>query len=550
MLRINRVSDRGIKYTEGIRLHQGEKMLQVNDVFLQFGGRKLFEDVNLKFTDGNCYGIIGANGAGKSTFLKILSGDLEPTRGTVSKGKDQRISVLNQNQNDFDEYTVMRTVLMGHKKLVEIMDKKDALYAKPDFSEEDGNLAAELETEFAELGGWEAESDAASLLNELKFGEEYHNMLMSELDGKQKVKILLAQALFGNPDILILDEPTNNLDAKSIMWLENFLLDFKNTIIIVSHNRHFLNKVCTHICDVDYGHINMYVGNYDFWYETNQLLAKQAREANKKAEARAKELQEFIARFSANASKSRQATSRKKELEKLTLEDIKPSMRKYPYINFEFEQELGKDILTVEGLTKKGFFEDVTFTVQKGEKIAFLSDKSINISMLFDILMGIEKADAGTFKWGKTVVNSYVPQNFDKFFDGVQLSLVEWINQYAVKDHTESYLRGWLGRMLFSGEEAKKKACVLSGGEKVRCMMARAMLQGGNFVILDEPTNHLDLEAITSLNKGMINFKGGLMFASHDQELMQTVANRIIEINGTKTFDKLTTYEEYLDMTE
>lgn len=404
-------------------------MLQVNDVFLQFGGRKLFEDVNLKFTDNNCYGIIGANGAGKSTFLKILSGDLEPTRGNVSVGKNQRISVLNQNQNDFDEYTVMRTVLMGHKRLVEIMDKKDALYSKPDFSEEDGNLAAELETEFSELGGWEAESEAASLLNELKFGEEYHDMLMGELDGKQKVKILLAQALFGNPDILILDEPTNNLDAKSIMWLENFLLDFKNTIIIVSHNRHFLNKVCTHICDVDYGHINMYVGNYDFWYETNQLLAKQAREANKKAEARAKELQEFIARFSANASKSRQATSRKKELEKLTLEDIKPSMRKYPYINFEFEQELGKDILTVEGLTKKGYFEDVTFTIQKGEKVAFLSDKSINISMLFDILTGEEQADSGTFKWGKTVKVSYVPQNFDGFFDGVQLSLVEWINQ-------------------------------------------------------------------------------------------------------------------------
>ena len=525
-------------------------MLQVNDVFLQFGGRKLFEDVNLKFTDNNCYGIIGANGAGKSTFLKILSGALEPTRGSVSVGKNQRISVLNQNQNDFDDCTVMRTVLMGHKRLVEIMDQKDALYCKEDFGEEDGILASELETEFAELGGWEAESEAASLLNELKFGEEYHDKLMGELDGKQKVKILLAQALFGNPDILILDEPTNNLDAKSIMWLENFLLDFKNTIIIVSHNRHFLNKVCTHICDVDYGHINMYVGNYDFWYETNQLLAKQAREANKKAEARAKELQEFIARFSANASKSRQATSRKKELEKLTLEDIKPSMRKYPYINFEFEQELGKDILTVEGLTKKGFFEDVSFTLQKGEKVAFLSDKSINVSMLFDILMGIEKADSGTFKWGKTVNLSYVPQNFDNFFDGVELSLVEWLNQYAVKDHTESYLRGWLGRMLFSGDEAKKKACVLSGGEKVRCMMARAMLQGGNFVILDEPTNHLDLEAITALNKGMINFKGGMMFASHDQELMQTVAGRIIEINGTKTFDKLTTYEEYLELTE
>lgn len=522
-------------------------MLQVNDLFLQFGGRKLFEDVNLKFTDGNCYGVIGANGAGKSTFLKILSGELEPTRGTVSKGKNQRISVLNQNQNDFDEYTVMRTVLMGHKRLVEIMDEKDALYSKEDFSEQDGIRASELENEFAELNGWEAESEAASLLNELKFGEEYHDMLMSELDGKQKVKILLAQALFGNPDILILDEPTNNLDAKSIMWLERFLMDFKNTLIIVSHNRHFLNKVCTHICDVDYGQINMFVGNYDFWYETNQLLAKQAREANKKAEARAKELQEFIARFSANASKSRQATSRKKELEKLTLDDIKPSSRKYPYINFDFEGEPGKDTLTVEGLTKKGFFEDISFTVQKGEKIAFLSDKSISISMLFDILMGKEKADSGTFKWGKTINPSYVPQNFDSYFDGVNLSLVEWLNQYS-KDNTESYLRSWLGRMLFSGEEALKKASVLSGGEKVRCMMARAMLQAGNFLILDEPTNHLDLESIQALNKGMINFKGSMLFASHDQELMQTVADRIIEINNTKVFDKLTTYEEYLEL--
>ena len=525
-------------------------MLQVNDVFLQFGGRKLFEDVNLKFTDGNCYGIIGANGAGKSTFLRILSGDLEPTRGTVSVGKNQRISVLHQNQNDFDDCTVMRTVLMGHKRLVEIMDEKDALYCKEDFSDEDGMRASELENEFAELGGWEAESEAASLLNELKFGEEYHERLMSELDGKQKVKILLAQALFGNPDILILDEPTNNLDAKSVIWLEKFLMEFKNTLIIVSHNRHFLNKVCTHICDVDYGQINMYVGNYDFWYETNQLLAKQAREANKKAEARAKELQEFIARFSANASKSKQATSRKKELEKLTLDDIKPSMRKYPYINFDFEQEPGKEILTVEGLTKKGYFEDLSFTVQKGQKIAFLSDKSIAISMLFDILMGLEEPDGGKFQWGKTMTFSYVPQNFDAFFDGVNLSLVDWLNRYS-KDHTESYLRSWLGRMLFSGEEAKKKASVLSGGEKVRCMMARAMLQSGNFLILDEPTNHLDLESITALNKGMTQFKGSMLFASHDQELMQTVADRIIEIDGAsgkKVFDKITTYEEYLEM--
>ena len=524
-------------------------MIQVTDLTLQFGGRKLFEEVNLKFTEGNCYGIIGANGAGKSTFLKVLSGEIEPTRGHVSVGKGQRISVLHQNQNDFDDCTVMRTVLLGHKKLMDIWDEKDALYAKPDFSDEDGVRAGELENEFAELGGWEAESEAASLLNELKFGEEYHDKLMKELDAKQKVKILLAQALFGNPDILILDEPTNNLDAKSVMWLEKFLLDFKNTLIIVSHNRHFLNKVCTHICDVDYGKINMYVGNYDFWYETNQLLQKQAREANKKAEARAKELQDFIARFAANASKSRQATSRKKELEKLTLEDIKPSMRKYPYINFEFSQELGKEVLTVEGLTKKGFFRDVSFTVQKGEKIAFIGERSVEVSMLFDILAGVEKPDSGKIVWGKTVTTGYLPQNFDSFFDGCKLDLVKWIDQWS-KEHDETYLRSWLGRMLFSGDEVKKSASVLSGGEKVRCMMARAMLTAGNALIMDEPTNHLDLEAITALNKGLINYKGCLLFSSHDQELMQTTANRIIEINGTKTFDKLTTYEDYLDYLE
>ncbi len=522
-------------------------MLQVTDVMLQFGGRKLFEDVNLKFTEGNCYGIIGANGAGKSTFLKILSGALEPTKGSVTKGKTERLSVLNQNQNAFDDCTVMRTVLLGHKKLVEIMDEKDAIYMKEDFSDADGIRAGELENEFAELGGWEAEASAASLLNELGFGDEYHDKLMGELDGKQKVKVLLAQALFGNPDILILDEPTNNLDAKTTMWLERFLMDFKNILIIVSHNRHFLNKVCTHICDVDYGKINMYVGNYDFWYETNQLLARQAKEANKKAEVRAKELQDFIAKFSANASKAKQATARKKELEKLKLEDIKPSMRKYPYINFDFTQELGREILTVENLTKKGFFENVSFTVQKDEKIAFVGPRSIDISMLFEVIMGNEEADSGTVTWGKTVTTSYVPQDFDSFFDGVNKSLVEWLDQYS-NDHTETYLRGWLGRMLFSGDEAKKKACVLSGGEKVRCMMARAMLMGGNFLVLDEPTNHLDLEAITSLNKGMINYKGCILFTSHDQELVETVANRIIEIDKTKTFDKLTTYDEYLEM--
>lgn len=523
-------------------------MLQVNELYMQFAGRKLFEDVNIKFTEGNCYGVIGANGAGKSTFLKILSGELEPTKGIISIGKNQRLSVLNQNQNDFDHMTVLRTVLMGHKKLVEIMDKKDALYCKEDFTEEDGIIASELESEFAELGGWESESEASTLLNELKFGEEYHDMLMGDLDGKQKVKILLAQALFGNPDILILDEPTNNLDAKSIMWLEKFLMDFKNTLIIVSHNRHFLNKVCTHICDVDFGQINMFVGNYDFWYETNMLLARQAREANKKAEARAKELQEFIQRFSANASKSKQATSRKKELEKLTLDDIKPSMRKYPYINFEFSGEMGKDVLSVVGLSKKGYFEDISFTVQRDEKIAFLCDKSTHLSMLFDCLMGLAEPDSGIIKFGKTITTSYMPQNFDEFFDGVQVNLVEWLSQYS-NDHTENFLRSWLGRMLFSGEEAKKKASVLSGGEKVRCMMARAMLTSGNFLVMDEPTNHLDLEAITALNKGMNNFKGCILFASHDQELMQTVANRIIEIkDGSKVFDKLTTYDEYLEL--
>lgn len=522
-------------------------MLQVTDLTLQFGGRKLFDEVNLKFTEGNCYGVIGANGAGKSTFLKLLSGALEPTKGNVSMTKGQRMSVLNQNQNDFDEYTVMKTVLMGHKRLVQIMEEKEELYSKADFTEADGDKAAKLEEEFAELNGWEAESEAASLLNELKIGEEFHEILMKDLDPKLKVKILLAQALFGNPDILILDEPTNNLDAKTTRWLEQFLIEFKNILIIVSHNRHFLNRICTHICDVDYGQINMYVGNYDFWYETQQLLSKQAKDANKKAETRAKELQEFISRFSANASKSRQATSRKKELEKLTLSDFKVSMRKYPYVNFEFEQEIGREILTVENLTKKGFFEDISFTVQKGEKIAFLSSKSTSISMLFDILSGEKEADSGTYKWGKTIKTAYMPQNYDSYFDGCTLSLVDWLNQYS-KDNTESFLRSWLGRMLFSGEEALKKASVISGGEKVRCMLSKMMLTGGNFLIMDEPTNHLDLESIQALNKGMTNFKGGILFNSHDQELMQTVANRIIEIeDGKKVYDKLTEYDTYLE---
>ena len=493
-------------------------MLQVSGVSLQYGSKKLFEDVNLKFTAGNCYGIIGANGAGKSTFLKVLSGEIEPNKGEVILGKNERMSVLAQDQNKYDAETVLRTVMLGHKRLVEIMDEKEALYAHTDFTEEDGVRASELEAEFAELGGWEAESEAETLLNELDIPSEYHSMRMGDLDAKQKVRVLLAQALFGNPDVLLLDEPTNNLDLKTVRWLENYLLDFENTIIIVSHNRHFLNKVCTHICDVDYGKINLYLGNYDFWYQTSQLLARQQRDANKKAEQRAAELKEFIARFAANASKSRQATSRKKELEKLTISDFKPSLRKYPFIDFKFDREIGNDILAVEGLSKAGYFENVSFTVQKGDKIGILSDKSTAVTMLYDILMGKAQPDAGTVKWGKTISVSYFPQNNSEYFDGCR------------------------------GEEALKEAKVLSGGEKVRCMLAKMMLEGGNFLIFDEPTNHLDLESITSLNNGLTAFKGCMLLTSHDQELMNTVCNRIIVLDGTKTFDKNVTFDEYLDL--
>ena len=522
-------------------------MLQVNGVSLQYGSKKLFEDVNLKFTKGNCYGIIGANGAGKSTFLKVLSGEIEPNKGEVILDKNERMSVLAQNQNKYDLETVLRTVMLGHKRLVEIMDEKDALYQHADFTEEDGVRASELESEFAELGGWEAESEAEMLLNGLDIPGELHNMTMGELDAKQKVKVLLAQALFGNPDVLLLDEPTNNLDLKTTRWLENYLLDFENTIIIVSHNRHFLNKVCTHICDVDFGKINLFLGNYDFWYQTSQLMARQQRDANKKAEQRAAELKEFIARFAANASKSRQATSRKKELEKLTFSDFKPSLRKYPYIDFKFEREIGNDILAVEGITKKGYFEDVSFTVQRGDKIGIISDKSTSVTMLYDILMGKQQPDAGTVKWGKTINAPYFPLDNSEFFDGCSLTLVQWLSQYS-KDHYEEYLRGWLGRMLFSGEEALKEARVLSGGEKVRCMFAKMMLEGGNFLILDEPTNHLDLESITSLNNGLVAFKGCMLLTSHDQELMNTACNRIIVINGKKVFDKNITFDEYIDL--
>jgi len=523
-------------------------MISVNSISVQFGSRILFDNVSLKFNKGNCYGIIGANGAGKSTFLKVLSGDLDANKGDVSIDKNARMSVLSQNQNAFDEYTALQTVVMGHSKLCEIQAKRDALYAKEDFSEEDGILAGELEAEFAELNGYEAESDAETLLNQLKVDSNLFHMPMGELDAKIKVKVLLAQALFGKPDILILDEPTNNLDAKSVKWLTDYLMTLEDSVvIIVSHNRHFLNKVCTHICDVDFKQIRIFVGNYDFWYESSQLLLRQAKEQNKKAEARAKELKEFIARFSANASKSKQATSRKKELEKLSLEDIKPSSRRYPFIEFKYEKDIGNEILEVEGLTKKGYFENIIFRVKKNDKIAFLSSNSQVISMLFDVLMGIEKADSGFFNWGKTITPTYLPHDYDDFFDGVDLNLVQWIDQFS-KDHYEEYLRGWLGRMLFSGQEALKQAKVLSGGEKVRCMLSRMMLQGGNFLILDEPTNHLDLESITALNKGMTNFKGNMLFITQDHEIIQTVANRIIELDKTKVFDKDISYDDYLEL--
>ena len=522
------------------------KMLQVSGVSLQFVSRKLFEDVNIKFTKGNCYGIIGANGAGKSTILKILSGELVTQKGEVTLDKNERMSVLKQDQNAYNDETVLRTVMLGHKRLVEVMDEKDALYAQENFTDEDGIKAGELETEFAELGGWDAESDAEKLLNALEIPAEHFYAPMGELDGKEKVKILLAQALFGNPDVLILDEPTYNLDLKTTEWLENFLIDFENTIIIVSHNRYFLNKVCTYICDVDFGKINVYFGTYDFLYKTSQLIARQQREQNKKAEQRAKELKEFIARFSANASKSKQATARKKELENLTINDIKVSSRKYPYINFKYDREIGNDILFVENLTKDGSFENLSFTANRDEKIGIVGKNSKAITMLYDILTGNETATSGYFKWGKTIIPTYLPQNNDSYFVGCDLNLVDWLSRFSY-DHYEEFVRGWLGRMLFSGEESQKKASVISGGERVRCMLAKMMLEGGNFMILDEPTNHLDLESITSLNDGLENFKGCVLMTSQDRELMNTVCNRIIEIDGGKVYDRPVNYDAYLE---
>lgn len=522
-------------------------MLKTVNLGLQYGSRVLFKDVNISFSKGNCYGIIGANGAGKSTFLKLLSKEIESTSGEVLMDKNERMSVLKQDQNAFNDETVLNTVLLGHKRLIEIMHQKDELYAKEDFTDEDGVLAAELEGEFAELGGWEAESDAESLLNGIGVASEYHQMLMKDLDAKLKIKVLLAQALFGNPDILLLDEPTNNLDYKSTRWLENFLLNFENTVLIVSHDRHFLNNVCTHICDVDFGKIKLYVGNYEFWYESSQLALQQQKDQNKKAEQKVKELQEFIARFSANKSKSKQATSRKKLLEKINIEDIEPSSRRYPYIGFKQNREVGNDILTVEKLSKPGVFENLSFTVNKNDKIAFLSENTHQITALFDILAGRDEDYTGKFKWGVTTSVGYLPQDNKEFFNK-ELSLIDWLRQYSKEDQTESFIRGWLGRMLFSGEESLKKCNVLSGGEKVRCMFAKIMLESPNILLFEDPTNHLDLESITALNEGMLNFKGNILFSSHDAELLQTVANRIISFNKDGSIiDRMMSYEDFLD---
>lgn len=521
-------------------------MLKTVNLGLQYGSRKLFEHVDITFNKGNCYGIIGANGAGKSTFLKLLSGEIESTSGEVIMDKKERMSVLKQDQNAFNDVTALRCVLLGHKRLVEIMEEKEVYYAKTDFTDEDGVKLAELEGEFAELGGWEAESDAEGLLNNLGVDPIYHNMLMGELDAKIKIKVLLAQALFGNPDILLLDEPTNNLDYRACRWLENFLLNFENTVLVVSHDRHFLNNVCTHICDVDFGKIKLYVGNYEFWYESSQLALAQAKDQNKKAEQKVKELQEFIARFSANKSKSRQATSRKKLLDKIEINSIEPSSRRYPFIGFKQKREVGNDILSVNGLTKKGVFENLTFTVNKGDKIAFLAENSVIITSLFNILYGIDTDYEGSFKWGITTSVGYLPQDNKTYFDK-DLSLIDWLRQYSPDDQTETFIRGFLGRMLFSGEESLKKCNVLSGGEKVRCMLSKLMLESPNILVMEDPTNHLDLESITALNEGMTSFKGNILFSSHDAELLQTVANRIISFEDGKIVDKMTTYEDYLD---
>ena len=524
-------------------------MISANNVTLRIGKKALFEDVNIKFTEGNCYGLIGANGAGKSTFLKILSGKLETTKGDVVITPGQRLSVLEQDHFKYDEYPVMDTVIMGNERLYEIMKEKDAIYAKEDFTDEDGIRASELEAEFAEMDGWEAESNAAMLLNGLGIDTDYHYSLMKDLDGNVKVKVLLAKALFGNPDILLLDEPTNHLDLDAIAWLEEFLINFDNTVIVVSHDRYFLNKVCTHTADIDYGKIQLYAGNYDFWYESSQLLIKQMKEANKKKEEKIKELQEFISRFSANASKSKQATSRKKKKKKIELDEIKPSSRKYPYIDFRPDREIGNEVLSVEHLSKtingEKVLDDISFILNHEDKVAFVGSNELAKTTLFQILAGEMEPDEGSYKWGVTTSQAYFPKDNTEEFDN-DLTIVDWLTGYSpIKDVT--YVRGFLGRMLFAGEDGVKKVKVLSGGEKVRCLLSKMMISGANCLIFDEPTNHLDMESITALNNGLIKFPGVALFSCHDHQFVQTTANRIMEIlpNGTM-IDKITTYDEYL----
>ena len=524
-------------------------MISANNVTYRVGKKALFEDVNIKFTEGNCYGLIGANGAGKSTFLKILSGKLETTSGSIALTPGQRLSVLEQDHFKYDEYPVLDTVIMGNRRLYDIMKEKEAIYSKEDFTDEDGIRASELEGEFAEMNGWEAESDAAMLLNGLGINTEFHYSIMKDLNGNEKVKVLLAKALFGNPDILLLDEPTNHLDLNAIEWLEEFLINFDNTVIVVSHDRYFLNKVCTHIADIDYGKIQLYAGNYDFWYESSQLLIRQMKEANKKKEEKIKELQDFISRFSANASKSKQATSRKRALEKIELDEIKPSSRKYPYIDFRPNREIGNEILMVENLSKTidgvKVLDDITFTLGHNDKIAFVGGNEQAKTVFFKILMGEMEPDEGTFKWGVTTSQAYFPKDNTEEFDN-DLTIVDWLTQFSeIKDAT--YVRGFLGRMLFAGDDGVKKVKILSGGERVRCQLSMMMIQAANCLIFDEPTNHLDMESITALNNGLIKFPGVLLFASHDHQIVQTTANRIMEIlpNG-KLIDKITTYDEYL----
>ena len=527
-------------------------MISANNVTLRFGKKALFEDVNIKFIEGNCYGLIGANGAGKSTFLKILSGEIETTKGDVSMNAGERLSVLQQDHFKYNEYSVLDTVIMGNKRLYDVMKEKEELYAKPDFSDEDGAKVADLEAEFAEMNGWEAESDAATLLNGLGVETEHHYKLMSELEDSLKVKVLLAQALFGNPDVLLLDEPTNHLDLDAIAWLEEFLIDFDNTVIVVSHDRYFLNKVCTHIADIDYGKIQLYAGNYDFWYESSQLMIKQMKEANKKKEEKIKELQEFIQRFSANASKSKQATSRKRALEKIELEEMRPSSRKYPYIDFRPNREIGNEVLTVENISKtvdgEKLLDNISFTIGREDKVAFVGPNTLATTMLFKILAGEEEPDEGTYKWGVTTSQGYFPKDNTKEFDN-DLTIVDWLTQFS-EEKDATYVRGFLGRMLFAGDDGVKKVKVLSGGEKVRCLLSKMMIMGSNVLVLDEPTNHLDMESITALNNGLIKFPGVVLFSSQDHQFIQTTANRIMELTATGLIDKMTTYDEYLENDE